>query len=61
MATALEQSGQREEAVEVYERLIEVRERSPLYGPSREAGLLDEAEERWAKCAAAFEKVSREG
>ena len=26
-----------------------------------EAGLLEEAEERWAKCAAAFEKVSREG
>ena len=26
-----------------------------------EAGLLDEAEERWAKCAAAFDKVSQEG
>ena len=36
MAAALEQSGKREEAVEVYERLIEVRERSPLYGPSHE-------------------------
>ena len=36
MANALTQSGMREEAVEVYERLIEVMERSPRLGPSHE-------------------------
>ena len=36
MANTLSELGKQEEAAEVYERLIEMKERSPGYGPSHE-------------------------